>query len=32
MSAERRCVGSVSAEAFDISSQGEDWESCGGFS
>ena len=32
MSAGRRCVGFVSAEAFDIFSQGEDLESCGGFS
>ena len=29
---ERRCVGFVSAEAFDIFSQGEGLESCGGFS
>ena len=32
VSAERRCVGSVSAETFDIFSQGEDSESCGCFS
>ena len=32
VSAERRCVVSVSAETFDIFSQGEDSESCGGFS
>ena len=32
MSAKRRCVGSVSAEAFDILCQVEDWESCGGLS
>ena len=32
MNANRRCVGSVSAKAFDISCQGEDLESCGGFS
>ena len=32
VSADRRCVGSVFAETFDISSQGEDSESCGGFS
>ena len=28
--AKRRCVGFISAEAFDIFSQGEDVESCGG--
>ena len=28
----KRCVGFVSAEAFDIFSQGEDLESCRGFS
>ena len=32
VSAERWCVGLVSAEAFDIFSQGEDLESCGGTS
>ena len=32
MSAERWCVGLVSAEAFDICSEGEDLESCGGAS
>ena len=32
VSAERRCVAVVSAEAFDIFSQGEDLDSCGGFS
>ena len=32
VSAKRRCVGLVSAEAFDIFGQGEDLESCGGFS
>ena len=30
VSAKRRCVDSASAEALDIFSQGEDWESCGG--
>ena len=32
VSAKRRCVNPVSAEAFDIFSQGEDLESCGGVS
>ena len=32
VTAQRRCVGSVSVEAFDIFSQGEDLECCGGFS
>ena len=32
VSAKRRCVGSVYAETFDIFGQGEDSESCGGFS
>ena len=32
VSAKRRCVGLVSSDAFDIFSQGEDLESCGGFS
>ena len=31
VSAKRWCVGSFSAETFDIFSQGEDSESCGGF-
>ena len=32
MSVKRRCVGFISAEAFDIFRQGEDLESCGGVS
>ena len=32
MSAKRRCVGFISAETFDIFSQGEDLVSCGGVS
>ena len=32
VSAKRRCVGFISAEAFDIFIQGEDLESCGGVS
>ena len=32
VSAKRRCVGSVTVEAFYIFSQGEDLECCGGFS
>ena len=29
---ERKCVNLVSAEAFNIFCQGDDWESCGGLS
>ena len=32
MSAQKRCVGFVSAVAFDIFREGEVLESCGGFS
>ena len=32
VSAKRRCVGFISADASDIFSQGEDLESCGGHS
>ena len=32
MSANRRCVVFISAEAFDFFSQGEDWKSCSGVS
>ena len=32
VSARRRCVGLISAETFDILSQEEDLESCGGVS